>query len=77
MATTKWSTSGTLNGLSGRKPNLGIKETITDLNDLQAGGNVRHIGVSKFPVNQFRAAERASGIPNLTNQIKYEVEAPV
>ncbi|EMA12516.1 aldo/keto reductase [Haloarcula marismortui] len=48
-----------------------IKETITAMNELQAAGDVRHIGVSNFSVEQLANAREASETPICTNQVEY------
>jgi len=48
-----------------------IPETIGAMNDLQAEGTVRHVGVSNFSVDQLRTAMDASETPILTNQVEY------
>lgn len=48
-----------------------VEETIGAMNDLQDEGNVEHIGVSNFDVDQLRAAMDASETPILTNQVEY------
>jgi diketogulonate reductase-like aldo/keto reductase len=48
-----------------------ISETVEAMNDLQAEGTVRHVGVSNFSVDQLRKAMAASDTPVLTNQVEY------
>jgi diketogulonate reductase-like aldo/keto reductase len=48
-----------------------IEETIGAMNELQAEGTVRHIGVSNFSVDQTRAAIEASETPIITDQVEY------
>jgi len=48
-----------------------IEETIEAMNELQAAGEVRHIGVSNFSVDQLANAREASETPICTNQVEY------
>jgi diketogulonate reductase-like aldo/keto reductase len=48
-----------------------VAETIGAMNELQAAGEVAHVGVSNFSVAQLRAAIEASNTPVVTNQVKY------
>ena len=48
-----------------------IAETVGAMNDLQAEGHLRHIGVSNFSVGQLEEAIDASETPILTNQVEY------
>lgn len=48
-----------------------IAETVDAMNDLQAEGTVRHVGVSNFSVDQLGEAMAASETPILTNQVEY------
>lgn len=48
-----------------------IRESVRALNQLQADGNVEHIGVSNFSVDQLREAMATSETPIITNQVKY------
>ena len=48
-----------------------IEETIEAMNELQAAGSVRHIGVSNFSVDQLAKARDASETPICTNQVEY------
>ncbi|MBX0324402.1 aldo/keto reductase [Halomicroarcula sp. F13] len=41
------------------------------MNDLQATGEVRHIGVSNFSVDRLETARDASETPIVTNHIEY------
>ncbi len=52
-------------------PTVPVEETIEAMNDLQADGMVREIGVSNFSVDQLGRARRASETPILTNQIEF------
>jgi diketogulonate reductase-like aldo/keto reductase len=52
-------------------PGVPVEETIGAMNDLQAEGCVRHVGVSNFPVRGMQAATNASRSPIFTNQIEY------
>lgn len=48
-----------------------VSESIEAMNDLQTEGQVDHIGVSNFSVDQLQSAMEASATPILTNQVKY------
>ena len=48
-----------------------VEETIDAMNDLQAEGIVRHVGVSNFSIHLLRKAIDASETPILTNQVQY------
>jgi diketogulonate reductase-like aldo/keto reductase len=48
-----------------------IEESIGAMNELQADGRVRHVGVSNFSASQLEAAMDASDTPILTNQVEY------
>lgn len=48
-----------------------IEETIEAMNELQAAGEIRHIGVSNFSVDQLANAREASMTPICTNQVEY------
>ena len=48
-----------------------VEESLQAMNELQADGEVRHIGVSNFSVEETREAIAASATPILTNQVKY------
>lgn len=48
-----------------------IAESIGAMNQLQERGDVEHIGVSNFSVDQLEAAMAASATPILTNQVEY------
>lgn len=48
-----------------------IEKTIDAMNQLQADGRVRHIGVSNFSVSQTETAIGASETPIITNQVEY------
>ena len=52
-------------------PSVPIADSIAAMNDLQAAGDVRHIGVSNFSVAQLETAIDASRTPILTNQVEY------
>lgn len=52
-------------------PTVPIAETIDAMNELQAEGTVRHVGVSNFSADQLREAMVASETPILTNQVEY------
>lgn len=52
-------------------PTIPVEETIGAMNDLQAEGDVREIGVSNFSVDQLRRAQAASDTPIFTNQIEF------
>ncbi|WP_252698806.1 aldo/keto reductase [Natronosalvus vescus] len=48
-----------------------VEETLGAMNQLQADGRVRHIGVSNFSQSQLEEAIAASETPIVTNQVKY------
>lgn len=48
-----------------------IEETMRAMNELQRDGNVRHVGVSNFSVDQLVEAVDASQTPIVTNQVPY------
>jgi 2,5-diketo-D-gluconate reductase B len=48
-----------------------VGETLSAMEQLQAEGNVRHIGVSNFSVEQLQEAMRVAESPILSNQVKY------
>jgi len=48
-----------------------IEETMGAMNDLQADGVVRHVGVSQFSVPRLRGVIEASSTPVVTNQVEY------
>ncbi len=52
-------------------PTVPIEETVGAMNDLQAEGRVRHVGVSNFNVYGMESAQEASETPILTNQVEY------
>ncbi|WP_292083932.1 MULTISPECIES: aldo/keto reductase [unclassified Brevundimonas] len=53
------------------KPTPSLKETIDALNEAQAQGFTRHIGLSNFPSALFREAAALSKAPLVTNQVEY------
>ena len=53
------------------KPTPSLAETIGALNEAQAQGLTRHIGLSNFPSAQFREAAALSKAPLVTNQVEY------
>ncbi|MBX0296721.1 aldo/keto reductase [Haloarcula nitratireducens] len=48
-----------------------LDETIEAMNELQSAGDVAHIGVSNFSVDQLERARELSDTPILTNQVEY------
>jgi diketogulonate reductase-like aldo/keto reductase len=52
-------------------PTVPIEETVGAMNDLQAEGHVRHVGVSNFNVYGMESAQEASETAILTNQVEY------
>ena len=52
-------------------PAMVLEETIDALNEAQALGLARHIGVSNFPPRMLRAAVARSGAPLVANQCEY------
>jgi len=48
-----------------------VAETIRAMNELQAEGVVRHVGVSNFGVSQLSKAQLASETPIFTDQVQY------
>lgn len=53
------------------KPNPPLAETIDALNDVLARGWTRSIGLSNFPVAQWRQAQNLSPARLVTNQVEY------
>ena len=56
-------------------PLVPIDTTMAGMRDLQDEGVVRHVGVSNFSADQWRAAEKALGRPVLSNQVQYSLAA--
>ncbi|WP_312145480.1 aldo/keto reductase [Brevundimonas sp.] len=53
------------------KPTPSLAETIDALNEAQAQGFTKHIGLSNFPSAPFREAASLSKAPLVTNQVEY------
>ena len=53
------------------KPTPSLAETIGALNEAQAKGFTRHIGLSNFPSSLFREVAALSKAPLITNQVEY------
>ena len=53
-----------------------LEESLEAMNELQDHGEVRHIGVSNFSVEETREAIELSETPILTNQVKYHPYHP-
>jgi diketogulonate reductase-like aldo/keto reductase len=53
-----------------------LGESLEAMNERQADGEVRHIGVSNFSVEETQAAIKRSATPILTNQVKYHPYYP-
>ncbi len=53
-------------------PAVPIDETMDAMNKLRDEGQIRHIGVSNFSINQLKDAITASAAPIVTNQIRYD-----
>lgn len=54
-------------------PATPMRETFDALNELVAGGKVRHIGVSNFSLLQMQEAQALSNTPIVTNQVPYNL----
>jgi len=54
-------------------PVVPLGATMAALGRLQADGLIRHVGVSNFSLEQWRAAEAALGAPVVTNQVRYSL----
>jgi len=50
-----------------------LEETFKALNELVASGQVRHLGVSNFDLNELQHAQALSGTPIITNQVPYSL----
>ncbi len=50
-----------------------MEETFRALNQLVAGGKVRHLGVSNFDLKQLKKAQSLSETPLVTNQVPYSL----
>ena len=53
-----------------------VEESLAAMNELQDDGEVRHVGVSNFSVDQTRAAIEESATPVVTNQVEYHPFSP-
>ncbi|SRR6266508_1824253 len=56
-------------------PVVPIAATMAGMRKLQGEGVIRHVGVSNFSADQWRAAEKALGSPVLSNQVQYSLAA--
>jgi aryl-alcohol dehydrogenase-like predicted oxidoreductase len=56
-------------------PLVPIGSTMAGMRRLQDAGVVRHVGVSNFSPDRWKAAERALGTPVLSNQVRYSLVA--
>ncbi len=54
-------------------PAVPIRSTMEGMRRLQDDGIIRHVGVSNFGVNRWKAAERALGRPVLSNQVRFNL----
>ncbi|MFB6208353.1 MAG: aldo/keto reductase [Candidatus Nanohaloarchaea archaeon] len=50
---------------------VSLEETINAMNRLQESGQVNHIGVSNFSIEQLERATKISDTPIITNQVEY------
>jgi aryl-alcohol dehydrogenase-like predicted oxidoreductase len=57
----------------GPNPVFPLASTMRGMQDLQAIGLVRHVGVSNFSLEQWQEAESALGSPVLSNQVQYSL----
>ena len=56
-------------------PLVPLRSTMAGMRRLQDAGVVRHVGVSNFSVDRWKAAEEALGTPVLSNQVRYSLVA--
>ncbi len=56
-------------------PLVPLRSTMAGMRRLQDAGVVRHVGVSNFSVDRWKAAEQALGTPVLSNQVRYSLVA--
>lgn len=56
-----------------RNPAVPIKSTMAGMRRLLDDGIIRHVGVSNFSADAWRAAEAALGSPVLSNQVQYNL----
>jgi aryl-alcohol dehydrogenase-like predicted oxidoreductase len=54
-------------------PVVPIASTMRGMARLQRTGVVKHVGVSNFPLNRWRAADDSLGAPVLSNQVQYSL----
>jgi aryl-alcohol dehydrogenase-like predicted oxidoreductase len=54
-------------------PLVAQRSTMAGMRTLQAGGLVRHVGVSNYGLRRWRAAEAALGAPVVSNQVRYSL----
>ncbi|MGD0122545.1 MAG: aldo/keto reductase [Candidatus Limnocylindrales bacterium] len=58
-------------------PFVSSRSTMAPMRTLLEEGLVRHIGVSNYSLERWRAAERGLGRPVLTNQVRFSLAAPL
>ena len=58
-------------------PFVSPRSTMAPMRTLLEEGLVRHIGVSNYSLERWRAAERGLGRPVLTNQVRFSLAAPL
>jgi aryl-alcohol dehydrogenase-like predicted oxidoreductase len=56
-------------------PFVGDETTMAGMRQLQRDGVIRHVGVSNYPLDRWKRAERALGSPVVSNQIEYSLAA--
>ena len=54
-------------------PLVAQSSTMAGMRTLQAGGLIRHVGVSNYSLRRWRAAEAALGGPVVSNQVRYSL----
>jgi len=54
-------------------PQVPLASSMAGMRRLQADGLVKHVGVSNYPLDRWRAAEAALGSPVLSNQVRFSL----